>query len=232
MKGSPMAVDIETVGLEWSNLDQPVRDYLLSRAKSEEERETVPEKLALNPGTGRIITIALWRPDQERGGVLLESEASEGGWSPWEKVDQNLQIYRGTEEDILSEFWRYLSSAEVGRLITFNGRVFDGPFLMIRSAILGIEPTRNFVPYRYNFERHCDLAEVVSFYGARSLESLDFWCRQTGIDSPKDGLAGATVSFAYEEGRMEEIAEYCLRDARATAELFRILRPVVELMDS
>ena len=139
-------------------------------------------------------------------------------------------IFRGTETEILEEFWRYVSRG-VGKLITYNGRAFDGPFLTLRSALLGVTPTRSFLPYRYSFARHCDLAEVVSFHGARDLESLDFWCRRTGVGSPKTDLDGSMVGTAYREGRIEEIGEYCLRDARKTAELYRVLEPVIDVME-
>ena len=228
-ESSDLAIDIETVGLNWKDLDDEVKKYLLGRAKNEEAREKVPERLALNPGTGRIVAIGMWRPKEDEGGVLVEDKASSS--SGWDNFADGASIYKGTEEDILKEFWRFLSKS-ARRLITYNGRSFDGPFLMLRSAILGIQPTRNFVPYRYNFNRHCDLAEVVSFYGARGLESLDFWCRQTGIESPKGEMEGAGVKDEYEQGNMEKIANYCLGDAEATAKLYNVLEPIIRMMDN
>lgn len=229
MSLSPLAIDIETVGLEWGKMDEEVRTYLLNRGKKERTKEEVINHLPLSPGTGRIISIGMWRPKEEKGGVLLES--SEDGDKPveWAELSEETMIYRGSESEILTEFWRYISQG-VGRLITFNGRSFDGPFLMLRSAVLGIEPSRSFSPYRYSFTRHCDLAEVVSFFGARRLESLDFWCRQAGIESPKTEMDGSEVGTAYREGKIEEIGKYCLRDARATAKLFNVLEPVIDSM--
>jgi len=122
-------------------------------------------------------------------------------------------------------------SQHAGTLVTFNGRSFDGPFLMIRSAILGVTPTRNLVPYRYSFQDHCDLAEVLSFYGVRQRNSFLFWCHQFGIASPKQAMDGSAVGAAYREGRIDDIARYCLADARATAELYRQLEPMIAVMD-
>ena len=228
MPPSPLVIDIETVGMEWSELEADVQEYLLARARTEEERRAVPERLGLHPGTGRIIAIGLWRPDEDRGGVLLEGgDDSDAGWQPFE---DGAMIFRGSESRILKEFWRYVSEG-AGTLITYNGRSFDGPFLMLRSTLLGIAPTRNLVPYRYSFKEHCDLAEVLTFFGLRRMDSLHFWCRQYGIPSPKHDMDGSGVAQAYKEGRLEDIARYCLADVRATAELYRRLQPLINLLD-
>ncbi|MBS3787893.1 ribonuclease H-like domain-containing protein [Candidatus Bipolaricaulota bacterium] len=229
MSLSPLAIDIETVGLEWEDMDEEVRNYLLNRGKKDVTKKEVINRLPLSPGTGRIISIGMWRPEEEKGGVLLEKSGDGDKPVEWAELSEETMIYRGSESEILTEFWRYISQG-VGRLITFNGRSFDGPFLMLRSALLGIEPTRSFSPYRYSFSRHCDLAEVVSFFGARRLESLDFWCRQAGIEPPKTEMDGSDVDAAYREGKIEKIGEYNLRDARATAELFNVLKPVIDSM--
>ena len=108
--------------------------------------------------------------------------------------------------------------------MTFNGRGYDGPMLMIRSAQLGIAPTRNLVGHRYNLSDHCDLFDVLQFQGAvRDRYSLDYWCRRFDVESPKGSIDGSQVARAYRAGRIEDIGEYCLRDVRATAELFRRL---------
>ena len=228
---TPLAVDIETVGFGWEELHPEVRDYLLRRARDEEERSRVKEQLALHPGTGRVIAIALWRPYENRGGVLVDDpRGRDPRWVRFEGAEGDAQIFRGSEKEILTEFWRYVSQ-HAGTLVTFNGRSFDGPFLMIRSAILGVAPTRNLVPYRYSFQEHCDLAEVLSFYGARQRNSFLFWCHQFGIASPKQEMDGAAVGEAYRQGRIDDIARYCLADARATAELYRRLEPVIAVMD-
>ena len=262
---SPLVFDIETVGLGWDTLAPDVQEYLLERARSEEERAAVPERLALHPGTGRVVAIGLWRPEEDRGGVLVATDAAgDGGGregaggrgavapaasdapdasasrgaagapaSPaapdWQPFEHGALIYRGTEREILQEFWRYVSEG-AGTLITFNGRGFDGPFLLLRSTILGVPPTRNLVPYRYSFKEHCDLLEVLTFYGVRKRDSLHFWCRQFGIPSPKGEMDGSGVEQAYREGRLDEIARYCLQDVQATAELYRRLQPLISLI--
>ena len=46
-----------------------------------------------------------------------------------------------------------------------------------------------------------------------------------GIESPKAfGVTGNDVNDLMREGRFREIAEYCLRDVKATVSLYRIWR--------
>ncbi|HKB15706.1 MAG TPA: hypothetical protein VKF62_06560, partial [Planctomycetota bacterium] len=82
--------------------------------------------------------------------------------------------------------------------------------------------------YRYEVRDHCDLMDVLAFFGAaRGFYSLEYWCRRFDIESPKALLDGSQVARVFREGRIDDIAEYCLRDARATAELYRKLSTTV-----
>jgi 3'-5' exonuclease len=66
------------------------------------------------------------------------------------------------------------------------------------------------------------MLEQLSFYGAARRFSLDFACKAFGIASPKEeGITGLDLGRLMEEGRHREIAEYCMRDVRATAEVWR-----------
>ncbi|MEF3691789.1 MAG: ribonuclease H-like domain-containing protein [Candidatus Moraniibacteriota bacterium] len=121
---------------------------------------------------------------------------------------------------MLECFWRDIKKYK--QLVTFNGRTFDAPFLHLRSAILKIKPSRNLVPYRYDYKIHCDLLEQLSYYGASRRFNLDFYTKQFGIRSPKEeGVDGSMVSEMFRQGKCQEIARYCARDIKATAELFR-----------
>jgi hypothetical protein len=73
------------------------------------------------------------------------------------------------------------------------------------------------------------LAEQFTFYGVSGRDgaarrfNLDFYCRAFGIESPKShGVTGSDVNQLVNEKRFREIAEYCVRDVRATVELYRI----------
>ncbi len=214
-----VAVDIEVAGLEWEELDEATRHYLMAREKNAEDAENVRHRLALVRGLGRVVAIGMWNLDKDTGAVL--SQGSGAKWEPFEEIP-GTKIHRGNETEILREFWKLASSW--GTIVSFNGRSYDGPVLMTRSAILGIAPTRHLAGQRYRIDEHCDLMDVLDFHGAaRPSYSLDFWCRRFGVESPKGRMDGSQVAEKAREGRYDEIAEYCLRDTRATADLYRKL---------
>ena len=215
-----IAFDIEVAGFPWEEVDEITRGYLLSRARTPEDREAVPERTALDPGLGKIIAIGMWNLEADRGLLFLEGDSEPR--REWEKVPGS-EIHRGDEAEILRGFWDVVGRKRP-RLVTYNGRGYDGPFLMIRSAQLGIAPSMNLVPYRYDIGEHCDLQDCLSFQGTRRGNySLDYWCRRFDVDSPKGSIDGSQVGRYYREGRVDDIGEYCLRDVRATAELYRKL---------
>ena len=212
-----IAFDIEVAGFPWEEVDEITRGYLLSRARSPEDREAVSERTALYPGLGKIIAIGMWLVEDSRGMLLLEGESA--GPKDWEKV-QGSKIQRGSETELLEAFWKLVNRRGL-RLVSYNGRGYDGPMLMIRSAQLGVRPSVNLLPYRYDVSSHCDLMEIFTFHGGvRDRYSLDYWCRRFDVDSPKGSIDGSQVARAYRDGRIEDIGEYCLRDVRATAQLF------------
>jgi 3'-5' exonuclease len=225
MPNATIALDIETAGCEWDELAPEMQTYLRDRERDELKRDDVPNRLGLNPATGRVVAIGIWYVDEVRGLVLADGPEAE-----WTGFEERSQILRGPEPVLLREFWKLVRDA--GTIVTFHGRGFDGPYLMIRSAIVGVEPTRNLVPYRYGVREHCDLMEILSFFGARPQYKFEFWCRQFGIASSKRDVQGADVGALVREGRILDVARYCLGDARATAELYTRLRPMIKTMDT
>ncbi|MFO0984406.1 MAG: ribonuclease H-like domain-containing protein [Planctomycetota bacterium] len=219
-----IAFDIEVVAPDWEEIDEATRGYLLERARDDEERSAVPDRLALNLGLGRVVAIGMWNLDSSQGAVFIEGDGND--WQPWEGGPENAKLFAGSEREILSQFWATI--ARYGTLITFNGRSFDAPVLLVRSSILGVTPTRPLLPGRYDLDVHCDLMEVLTFHGAvRDRFRLEYWCRRFGLESPKSKLDGSQVGRYYREGRRVEIAEYCLQDTRATASLYQRVKPIL-----
>jgi 3'-5' exonuclease len=209
--------DIETVGVEWESLDDAQRTYLQKNAKTDEERAKLPELLSLWPFTGRIVVLAMVNPETDRGRVWYEK--TDGRFEET-SADGRFTFIGDTEPVFLCEFWKAI--ARFHRFVTFNGRCFDGPFVMLRSAILGIPALKNLVGYRYAVRPHLDLLDVVSFFGASRKWNLDFTCKAFGVESPKEqGMDGYSVGPYYRSGRLREIAQYCRRDVEATARLYR-----------
>jgi predicted PolB exonuclease-like 3'-5' exonuclease len=185
-------------------------------AETEADRAEAVQKLSLYPTTAQIITVGMLNPDTGRAKIMFQANET----FDYNSDDGLVHFISGSEREILEQFWQDIG--HYSQFITFNGRGFDCPFLMLRSAILQIQPTRNLMPYRYDASIHCDLLEQFTFYGALRKFNLDFYCKAFGIESPKtQGITGLDMKRLVEEKRFKEIAEYNLRDLKATALLFQ-----------
>jgi len=212
---STIVFDIETLALPMESFDPAQREYLLKGAASEEERAAELQKMSLHPFTARIVAIGMLNPDTMAGKVFYQA----GVGAPPEARD-GIEYITGDEQAVIEGFWKTVRQFD--RIVTFNGRGFDCPFILLRSALLRIPPTRNLLPYRYGAEEHCDLLDQFTFYGSTRRFSLDFYCRSFGIGSPKEGgVTGAEIGSLFAAGRYRQIADYCMGDVVATAELFK-----------
>jgi DNA polymerase elongation subunit (family B) len=227
-----LVFDIETSALPPEGFDEAQQEYLFREAEKlaagperETKRAEIRQQFNLWPFTAQVVCIAMLNADTQRGQVLFvaedfEEEAGEAG--PVEFMPC------ADEFELLTAFWDVAKHYD--SVVTFNGRGFDVPFIYLRSALLNVPITKkNWLGYRFATEPHCDLAEQFTFYnvsgrdGAARRFNLDFYCKAFGIESPKShGVTGMDVNTLMAEGKFQEIAEYCLRDVRATVELYRI----------
>lgn len=223
---SRIIFDIETAGFDFESFESPVREYLLKWAGSEDEINEVKESLSFYPLTGEIVSIGMLNPDSGKGAVFFQNNNSP--LLPFE--EDGTRYEAGDEQEILSKFWQTIKN--YSQFITFNGRGFDCPFIMVRSAVHKVKPVRDLLPNRYG-DTHIDLLDQLTFYGAsRRKFSLDMWCRTFGIKSPKEGgITGYDVKDLYRSGRGLDIAKYCFGDLRATAELFSVWEKYIHFSD-
>ena len=62
--------------------------------------------------------------------------------------------------------------------------------------------------------------------GRENYYSLHQACDFFGVASPKDGgVVASQVAEFYHSGRIQEVADYCLRDVKSTYELFQRAKP-------
>ncbi|MCS7337401.1 MAG: ribonuclease H-like domain-containing protein [Verrucomicrobiae bacterium] len=232
LRMAKLAFDIETAALPLEQLDDAQREYLFREAEKALDEPTrtarraeIERQLNLWPFTAQVVCIAMLNVDTGRGQVLFiaeDYEPDEGEAGPVEFVPCMDEV------ELLTAFWDVAKHYD--EIVTFNGRTFDVPFLYLRSAILNVPISRkDWLGYRFQTEPHCDLAEQLTFYGVSGRDgaarrfNLDFYCKAFGIDSPKSyGVTGLDINQLVAQGRYREIAEYCLRDVRATVELYRI----------
>ena len=227
-----LVFDIETSALPVESFDETQQEYLFRDLQKiedeqarEEKREYLTRMMSLWPQTSQCVCIAMINSETEKGQVLYLADDFDVDESDNEGVKF---LPFPDEHELLVEFWKVVR--KFNRIVSFNGRSFDVPFVYLRSAILNVPISRkDWLGYRFQTTPHCDLAEQLTFYnvsgrdGAARRFNLDFYCKVFGIESPKSaGVSGMDVGHLMEEGRYREIAEYCLRDVHATNQLYRI----------
>jgi hypothetical protein len=139
---SRVIFDIETVGKDFESLGRQIQEYLLRYAETEGEKEEIKDRLSFYPLTGEIVTIGLLDPDTQKGKVFFQNVGDP--LLPFE--EDNVFYETGTEKEILEKFWTVIKGYD--QFITFNGRSFDCPFILVRSAVHRIRPRRDLMPNR------------------------------------------------------------------------------------
>lgn len=221
--------DIETIGEDWDKIDKTTQDSLtrwlkretVSDEEFEKGVEDIKDGLGFSPLTGEIVAIGVLEYETNNGAVYYQA--------PGEKIEDfeenNIKFRAMTEKEMLANFWQGI--LEYNEFISFNGRGFDVPFLMIRSAVCGVKPSKDLMSNRYlNNQKfnalHIDLMDQLAFYGAvRRKGSLHLYCRAMGIKSPKsDGVTGDEVKSLFEAKEYQKIAKYNVGDLLATKALY------------
>jgi DNA polymerase elongation subunit (family B) len=224
---STLIFDIETVGEDWNTFDDTTKSVLTRwadrSARTPEERKSlqtdIEAGLGFSPLTGYVVAIGLYDLERERGVVYYIGN----GDTP-DEVDGEYTYKQRTETEMLYEFWD--GAKHYDTFVTYNGRAFDVPFLLHRSVVNGVRPTKNLMEGRYPSQqkscRHVDLQDELTFFGAMHRRpSLHLFCRAYGIESPKGEVGGDDVAELFHQKKFRDIARYNARDVIATTALYQ-----------
>jgi predicted PolB exonuclease-like 3'-5' exonuclease len=139
----------------------------------------------------------------------------------------------GDEAGMLADFTTFMSQFKPD-LVTWNGRGFDLPILVLRSLRHGLPMPWYFENPDYRERRtekgHLDLADFLAGHGAARMTGLDGAARLCGLPG-KAGLDGSQVEGLYRAGQMEALRKYCLSDVAQTAFLFLRTRLLMGQLD-
>lgn len=217
VKLKSVIVDIETAGRDFDSLDELSKEFLLKYADTKEKEKEAKEGLSFYPLTGQVVAVGMVEADSDKSFILYQNPPLKGK-ALKEKETEFIAIQN--EKELLENFWKKLEDYQ--QVVTFNGRAFDCPYLMIRSAINKIRPSRNLMPNRYSSDMHIDLLDRLTFFNSmRRHFSLHMWCKAFSIASPKEGeVIGYQVKDLFKSGEFLKIAYYCLDDIIATKKLF------------
>ncbi|RDU62857.1 3'-5' exonuclease [Helicobacter sp. MIT 14-3879] len=136
------------------------------------------------------------------------------------------------EKKILSEFLKYLNNKNP-KLISFNGRSFDLPLIMLRAMKYNLNASAYFEQdnikfnknkwdnyrTRYSENFHIDLLDSLGSFGMAKNMKLDVLCKMLKIPGKFD-VSGDDVFRLYYEEKYHIIDEYCQSDVLNTYWLF------------
>lgn len=205
-----LVLDIETVG----HITPQMKELLIDKLKVgnvkdpekirraiAEKTEALEEKAALSPLTGEVAVVGLgW--EHAEGDTTIQTITAEKG-----------------EVELLQALDSALATINPQRVVTFNGRKFDFPFIAARTAILGLD-----LPMKWPLGRtyeHIDLHELWD------LGSLDQW--QVAMGYKRKSIPGSEIPAMVLEGRWQEVCSHCEEDVRFTLELYRRTLKCVDL---
>lgn len=126
----------------------------------------------------------------------------------------------GDEKEILKKFWEV--SRDVDRFVGHNIWDFDLPFIYQRSRIMGVKPKHlNFARYR-NLPIYDTMHEwsLWNFDKDKKM-SLDTLAKVLGLPTSKDEMDGSMVWKYFQEGRLEEICKYCMKDVELARQVYK-----------
>jgi len=220
-------LDIETVGCadNYSKLSERLKAQWARKAnyfKREEgqtDEDLFREKAGIYAEFGKIVVIAI--------GKYTEGEHGELGIRTKYFADHD-------EAKLLSEFSETVEKmGPAVRLCAHNGKEFDFPYMCRRMLVNGIQlpSVLNMAgkkPWEIN---HLDTLELWKFGDYKHYTSLDLLATIFNIPTSKGVMDGSMVSKVYyQEGDLKKIAEYCVGDVLAIAQLYLKFKgmPLVE----
>jgi len=233
-----LVFDIETIGYDYDNLDETTQvslnRWIKRQAAGNKKTYNVlladlKEGLGFSPLTAKIVALGVYDTRVHKGVVYFQSPDREAS----DRKDGSFVFKVKTEPEIINLFWE--GAKRYKRFISFNGRSFDLPFIILRGAKYKIKPSVDLMSRRYlNLNstslQHVDLFDQLSYYGAvRRRGNLHLFCKLFGIRSPKgEGITGDDVGRLFKQKKYFEIAEYNSWDLIATAELYKIWKDYIK----
>jgi len=131
-------------------------------------------------------------------------------------------------------FWDGWKAYQQPSLVTFNGRTFDLPVLEMAAYRYGVAIPEWFNIYgknwenprsRYNQSAHLDLQDIITNFGATRLSGGLNLCANLVGRPGKMGIAGHMVQQLSDEGKLDQVNDYCRCDVLDT--YFVLLRCAV-----
>jgi len=137
------------------------------------------------------------------------------------------------EKKTLEDFW--FVAAQIDLFVGHNIMEFDLRFLLQRSIVLGVKPTWS--RFEEPGKKPWDMHKFLTFARYKSLPIFDTMCEWSnwgnskvglehvalalGIPTPKEGIDGSEVWKFYQNGKVKDICDYCMRDVETTRAVYK-----------
>ena len=135
---------------------------------------------------------------------------------------RSLGSLEDNEARLVADFFRVIQRY-TPQLVSWNGSGFDLPVLHYRALVHGVQAPRYWDQgeedreFRWNHylgryhSRHLDMMDFLALYNSRAYAPLDEIAKLCGFPG-KQGVDGAQVWPLYQQGRLQEIRDYCETD--------------------
>lgn len=203
-----VVLDIETIPCEESirsflppitpptNLkdEEKIREWEESTLPSLQEEQY--QATALDGTFGRILCIGL---------ITLSNDL---------KFREALAIYGRGERKLLLKFWEKIKEYKQPYFITYNGLSFDLPFIWKRSVVHQVQPTMELNLRYYRSDSVYDVMAIWSNWRLKDAVKLDILAKILNVG--EKSLNSKQVYTLWKEGKLKEIANYCMQDVYLT----------------
>lgn len=201
-----VVLDIETAPCDKAQWDELVR-RVPSLGKNALDRT------ALDWSFGHIVCVGLSIAGRPGAAGFVGTEAAA---APPQEI-----CWAGADEaELLANFWKTITPDDV--LIGHNLLGFDLPYIMGRSVIARVKPSRRIDLRRYRPDTVYDTMQVWCGWEAGKYPKLDTLAAIMGF-AGKTG-SGAEVAGWVAAGEWEKIKAYCMDDVRLTRSVYQRMR--------
>ena len=219
-------LDIETVRVvdQYANLNERLKTQwarkanFFKREEGQTDADLFQDRAGIYAEFGKIIVIGIGKYTEQNGVLGLRTRYF---------ADHD-------EKKLLSEFGDTLEKlGPATKLCAHNGKEFDFPYICRRALVNGL-PIPGVLnvsgkkPWEVN---HLDTMEMWKFGDYKHYTSLDLLAAIFEVPTSKGVMDGSMVSEVYhQQGDLNKIAEYCVGDVVAVAQLYLRMKglPIID----
>lgn len=214
MTDKVLVFDIETFGglIDDEPLCQSNKDYLHGKIekkravkddpRTDEDKER--DFCGLDVDLAKVICIGLYDGKQAESMVISDLK---------------------DEKALIQWFWDKIVEHNPQKLVTFNGKTFDVPIMVRRTAFYRIPPIKNFLSLDRYPECHLDVGEKLSQYYPANMKKRSFYVDYYTISKEEDENDGSEIRQLFLDGKTLEIVRKCEKDVKTTYGIYDLFKP-------